>query len=161
MGKTSCEKSRILFFFFCTKEDQSPIHALLFGMTYYVRIWGSTWMTLWLVIFVTLINHNITNCFLLSLSEGYFAFLYTCDIVIDQCHEPQYHPNVIPEFDIFKSMVWYISLVKYTNHKIDETLTWYFGEFDYFIKLVQNDIYRLQITTIHVYDFKSTPSVPF
>jgi len=52
---------------------------------------GSTWMTLWLV---TLANNNVTSVFLLSLSQEFFVVLYTCDIVVGQCH--QYHPSIFP-----------------------------------------------------------------
>ena len=37
-------------------------------------------VTLWLVSLVTLVNHNITSDFLLSLSHCFF--LYICDIVL-------------------------------------------------------------------------------
>jgi len=62
-----------------------------------LQIGDSTWVTLWLVTLVTLINHNVTSGFLLSLSQGCFVFLYTCDIVVGQCHQPQCHPSATPK----------------------------------------------------------------
>jgi len=45
----------------------------------------NTYVTLWLVI---LVNHNVTSVFLLSIFTSFFVILYTCDIMIGQCHQP-------------------------------------------------------------------------
>jgi len=57
-------------------------------------LWGSIWVTLWLM---TLVNHNVTNVFLLFLSQYFFVSLNTCDIVVDQsmsptAMSPKYYP---------------------------------------------------------------------
>jgi len=40
---------------------------------------------------VTLVNHNVTSGFLPSLTQGCFVYLYTCDIVVGQCHNVTNH----------------------------------------------------------------------
>jgi len=55
----------------------------------------------WGVNVMILVNHNAISGFLLSLSQGFFVFLYTCDIVVGQCHmtlTPQCHP-VLPRWE--------------------------------------------------------------
>lgn len=49
-------------------------------------------MTLWLV---TLVNHNVISGFLLFYLQDFFVYLYTCDILIDQCHL-----SVIPKLKV-------------------------------------------------------------
>jgi len=57
----------------------------------------NTWVTLWLVTLVTLTNHNVTGIFFsLSLLHNFFVILYTCDIMVDQCHQPQCQSKCFP-----------------------------------------------------------------
>lgn len=43
---------------------------------------------------MTLVNYNVTSVFLLFLSQYFFVSLYTCNIVVDQCHQPECHPII-------------------------------------------------------------------
>ena len=111
--ETSFLKGQI-FVLFCYKND---FFAVCENRTHdhMVKSQGST--------LVTLVNHNVTSVLLLSLSQYFFVSLYTCDIVVGQCHQchqPQCHSSIILKAmrsTSWAKTAWYFILLKWYYKK--------------------------------------------